>query len=312
MAAKNDARHESPGDEEDERMDEPLSEHDTAAGEAAEDDEAYDVIGDQQAYVPPGIYRARRVDYETGWPGGYPKLSIRLEIVEGERAGTVITCRRNMRVSSDGVFGFPRNGKLTIELRRIARQRGKRMPSTRLTLSVLRDVDLAVYAKTAKDSDPPYSIVDRIEGLWDVASTHPPAASPRHGWPVETRGEGEGEGEAGAEAEAEVEGDADVKGRTQGQDPRCKTQDPRSEEQHRRDEEQGGRHEGQDPRAKGCPAVECGACGGAGCSSCAGSGWAAPRTGDGDQGDGVHAGWLRDYDNADDTAAAYRRMKQGE
>lgn len=165
------------------------------------DPDAIEVVGDQQAHVPDDVYRARFARHEQRHTArGIPRLALRFEIVEGAHVGTVLTAWRNTRDTGQrSRVGAGANSKIATELRRVAQQRDKRMANTRLTVAVLRDVDLAIQTRTTGKTGWPYSVVDTVLGLWD-ATAHPPSSSPHCVGVSASAGEGDADGDGDGDA----------------------------------------------------------------------------------------------------------------
>ena len=166
------------------------------------DPDVIEIVGDQQPHIPDGRYRARYLHHALKAPMGVPKLCIRFEIIEGEHTGTVLSAWRNTRNTGErSRVGAGANSKIATELRRVAQQRGIDMRPSRLTIRVLRDVDLAIRtATTGRHSL--YSVVSDIEGLHSNCT--PLFHSPRHDSPVGDGGRGNSDGRGNANTDLQL------------------------------------------------------------------------------------------------------------
>ena len=174
--------------------------HDDTDDLTPDDDLDLPIVGGGQPLVPPGRYRARMVTARHATIlHGIPKIEIRLEIIEGDHAGVVLSAWRNLSPDKNtGEVGLGMNCKLAKEIRHVAIQRGRRKPAqTRLSTAALRGVDLAVQTATTGTAFP-YSKVDEILGLWrerrEVAPR--PAEHPAFTPSTAIGGDGDGNGDA--------------------------------------------------------------------------------------------------------------------
>lgn len=170
----------------------------------ADDPDEILVAGQQQPLVPDDQYRARFLEHARRQPYGIPKIAIKLEVVEGEHTGTILTAWRNVQAvgGRSRVQSVGENSKLAVELRRVAKQRSIEMRPSRLTVSVLRDTDLQIQTATT-GSERPYSVVSNILGLWPTART--PSASPHSGCDTEPVGRGDGDADADSDARGDLQ-----------------------------------------------------------------------------------------------------------
>lgn len=115
--------------------------------------------------VEPGTYTVRYQSHREARPFGAPKVEIEFCITSGDYAGVIVCAYRHVEsVGERTAISVPRNGKLMLELRRLAAQRGKHSVSMRL----LQGIDLDVQVSDVRTEGTPYSVVERIKGVHGV------------------------------------------------------------------------------------------------------------------------------------------------